>query len=78
MQHLKKVTSLSNSCHELHHDLNTLPFYCHPFNVSDMPSDGIYILFEKGEHAHGTNRIVRVGTHTWINQLRSEHIHKLN
>ena len=71
LQHLNKMTSLSNNCHELHHDLNTLPLHYHPFNVSDMPSDGIYILFEKGEHAHGTNRIVRVGTHTGTKQLRS-------
>ena len=30
-----------------------------------------YLLFEKGETAHGTNRIVRVGTHTGNDQLRS-------
>ena len=30
-----------------------------------------YILFEKGETAHSTNRIVRVGTHNGVNQLRS-------
>lgn len=71
LHHLKKMTSLSNSCHELHHALNNLPMHYHPFNVSDMPSDGIYILFEKGERTHGTNRIVRVGTHTGTNQLRS-------
>lgn len=71
LQHLKEMTSLSNSCHALHHDLNTLTSHYHPFNVNDMPSDGIYILFEKGECAHGTNRIVRVGTHTGTNQLRS-------
>ena len=28
-------------------------------------------MFEKGETAHGTNRIVRVGTHTGNDQLRS-------
>ena len=30
-----------------------------------------YIFFEVGEIAHGTNRIVRVGTHTGRNQLLS-------
>jgi len=33
--------------------------------------NGIYILFEDGEIAHGTNRIVRIGTHTGKDQLRS-------
>jgi hypothetical protein len=36
-----------------------------------IPINGIYILFEKGETAHGTNCIVRVGTHTGDKQLRS-------
>ena len=34
-------------------------------------SNGIYILFEKGEKAHGEDRIVRIGTHTGNNQLLS-------
>jgi hypothetical protein len=38
---------------------------------SGIPLNGIYILFENGEAAHGTNRIVRVGTHTGSDQLRS-------
>jgi hypothetical protein len=42
-----------------------------PFNEKEIPENGIYILFEKGENAHGTDRIVRVGTHTGLNQLRS-------
>ena len=32
---------------------------------------GIKLLFEKGETAHGMDRIVRIGTHTGKNQLRS-------
>jgi len=36
-----------------------------------IPKDGIYILFEKEEFAHSTNRIVRIGTHTGNNKLRS-------
>jgi hypothetical protein len=39
--------------------------------VNGLPRNGIYILFEAGETAHGTDRIVRVGTHTGQNQLRS-------
>jgi hypothetical protein len=41
-----------------------------PFDETRIPLNGIYILFEKGELAHGTNRIVRVGTHTGKDQLR--------
>lgn len=42
-----------------------------PFDESKIPSNGIYILFEVGEEGHGGERIVRVGTHTGANQLRS-------
>jgi len=48
-----------------------MPKHNFPFNQEDVPLNGIYILFEKGEFAHGTNRIVRIGTHTGNNQLRS-------
>lgn len=36
-----------------------------------MPTDGIYVLFESGEESHGGDRIVRIGTHTGVGQLRS-------
>jgi hypothetical protein len=36
-----------------------------------IPSNGIYIMFEAGEIAHGSDRIVRIGTHTGEGQLRS-------
>ncbi|WP_407282112.1 hypothetical protein V7O61_08740 [Methanolobus sp. WCC1] len=42
-----------------------------PFDENNIPENGIYILFEKAEYGHGTDRIVRVGTHTGKNQLRS-------
>ena len=42
-----------------------------PFNADEIPSDGVYVLFERGEKAHGVDRIVRIGTHTGNNQLRS-------
>jgi hypothetical protein len=42
-----------------------------PFNREEIPRNGIYILFERGELAHGTDRIVRIGTHTGNNQLCS-------
>jgi hypothetical protein len=45
--------------------------YSFPYNPDDIPLNGIYILFQKGEKAHGVDRIVRIGTHTGKNQLRS-------
>jgi hypothetical protein len=59
------------SCKQLHTWANKLPFFTFPFDESKIPEDGIYLLFQKGEHAHDTNRIVRVGTHTGEGQLRS-------
>jgi len=42
-----------------------------PINDTGIPKNGIYILFEDGEFGHGMDRIVRVGTHTGNDQLRS-------
>lgn len=42
-----------------------------PFPEKEIPENGIYVLFEKDEKAHDVDRIVRVGTHTGKNQLRS-------
>jgi hypothetical protein len=68
-------------CHELHQAFNALPHHHFPFNVAKIPLNGIYILFEDGETAHGTNRIVRIGTHTGADKLPSrlkEHFIKEN
>ena len=56
-------------CGDVHQHLAALPRYRFPFDVGDMPNNGIYILFEYGEHAHGTDRIVRIGTHRGQGQL---------
>lgn len=58
-------------CRELHQLFNSMYKHHFPFDDKQIPQNGIYILFEKGERAHGTNRIVRIGTHTGKNQLRS-------
>ncbi len=42
-----------------------------PFDDRKIPHNGIYILFEEGETAHGKDRIVRIGTHRGKDQLRS-------
>jgi len=58
-------------CQSLHQMLKELPIHRFPYNESLIPKNGIYVLFEDGEVAHGANRIVRIGTHTGANQLRS-------
>lgn len=62
---------MSKNCHTIHQWFNSLNKLTFPFNDEDIPLNGIYVLFEKGESAHGTNRIVRIGTHTGDNQLVS-------
>ena len=62
---------MSNTCNQLHNLFNSLPKHKFPFNINEIPLNGVYILFEKNELAHDTNRIVRIGTHTGNNQLIS-------
>jgi hypothetical protein len=62
---------LSELCETLHRWLNTRTRYRFPFDAAAIPRNGIYVLFETGELAHGGDRVVRVGTHTGQNQLRS-------
>lgn len=62
---------MDNRCEILHKELRKLPRYSFPFEKKDIPNNGIYVLFQKGETAHGGDRIVRIGTHTGINQLPS-------
>jgi hypothetical protein len=60
-----------NNCNEIHKIFNGLKEYKFPFDSNEIPKNGIYILFEKGEKVNGLKRIVRVGTHTGDNQLQS-------
>lgn len=60
-----------SNCHKIHKIFNKLPRHHFPFDKNLIPKNGIYILFEKGESAHGGDRIVRIGTHTGENQLYS-------
>jgi hypothetical protein len=62
---------MSRICHQLHQLFNHLPNFAFPFDTNNIPCNGIYILFEVGETGHGTNRVVRIGTHTGVDQLRS-------
>jgi len=58
-------------CEDLHKSVRSLRRFHFPPDFQVLPNNGIYILFERGEFGHDGNRIVRVGTHTGQNQLRS-------
>jgi hypothetical protein len=62
---------MSEICASLHHLCSVRPLFSFPFDETMIPLNGIYVLFEDGEMAHGSSRIVRVGTHTGNAQLRS-------
>lgn len=62
---------MSKECSTIHQLFTSMPRLKFPFDKSDTAPNGIYVLFEKGEFAHGTDRIVRIGTHTGANQLPS-------
>lgn len=58
---------------ELHQLFNGQKRFTFPFapDANAIPQNGIYIIFEKGEKYYDYDRIVRVGTHTGVNQLHS-------
>ena len=60
-----------NYCPQLHTIVRNLQRFKFPYDKDLLPHNGIYVIFEKGEFAHGGERIVRIGTHTGKNQLRS-------
>ena len=60
-----------NYCAELHQLFNLLPHHHFPLSDKKIPFNGIYILFEEGEFAHDTHRIVRIGTHNGDGNLPS-------
>jgi len=71
LKYLKDNLNQKNFCNEIHALLNSMKRFSFPFDEDEIPLNGIYILFEKNENAHGKDRIVRVGTHTGENQLRA-------
>ena len=58
---------------ELHKLLNERKRYSFPFKqfITEIPQNGIYVIFENGEKYYNHDRIVRIGTHTGDNQLHS-------
>ena len=70
---------MNNYCEDIHKLCNNAKRFNFPFGNDEIPLNGIYVLFEKGEYAHNADRIVRIGTHTGKNQLPSRiHQHFLN
>ena len=83
---------MSKICHKIHQWFNAMKKHSFHqlynamkklslsqwFNEQGIPKNGIYILFEKGELAHSTDRIVRIGTHTGNNKLWSRLKEHLN
>jgi hypothetical protein len=62
---------MNEICHEFHFLVNNMQRHRFPFDSKAIPLNGIYVLFEDCEIAHGGSRVVRVGTHTGKNQLCS-------
>jgi hypothetical protein len=62
---------MTDICERLHHLFNRQKRFRFPFDIKDIPANGIYILFESGEKAYDCDRIVRAGTHTGQGQLPS-------
>ncbi len=60
---------MSQVCKSITNIFNKMERHSFPFEDSKIPNNGIYILFQRSEIGHGNDRIVRVGTHTGINQL---------
>jgi hypothetical protein len=60
---------MTDICGELHELFNARTIHTFPFDKSTIPRNGIYVLFENGQKAHDTKRIVRIGTHTGDAQL---------
>lgn len=61
---------MSTECSLIHSLAQGLERHRFPFQDARIPLNGIYLLFENGEQGHGGDRIVRIGSHTGINQLR--------
>lgn len=57
---------------ELHKIFNGLERFTYPFEnrLNEMPDNGIYVKFEKGESYNNLDRIVRIGTDKGENNLK--------
>jgi hypothetical protein len=74
------ATAMTAACQYLHDTLSRLPRLRRE-DLTQVPDNGIYVLFEKGEAGHGVERIVRIGTHRGQNNLAPrirEHLYTPN
>jgi len=60
---------MASACANIHRIAHGFKRYCFPFDPDALPRNGVYILFERGESAHGGDRIVRIGSHTGTDRL---------
>ena len=63
---------MCDACGRLHHLMSEGERFNFSTGWDNIPSDynGIYVMFEKGEFAHGGDRIVRIGTHKGDKRLK--------
>ena len=58
---------MTTKCEWLHNLLDDLPLMQYPFDIEELPDNGVYFFYEDGEFfGHGSKdkpRIVRIGTH---------------
>ncbi len=54
---------MSEICGQIHELFRSRTPLQHPVDQMDVPPDGLFAIFDIGEHAHGGNRIVRLGAH---------------
>lgn len=62
---------MSQECSSITKIFNKMERHSFPFEDLSIPKNGIYVIFQRFETGHSHDRIVRVGTHTGVNQLRS-------
>jgi len=80
-KHCEELHKLCKKLKRYKYSLNDATLLKRNISENTFPKNGIYIVFEKGEEAHDTCRIVRVGTHTGLDNLRPrllEHFYKEN
>lgn len=74
---------MKSLAYKLHTLFNQQTRFHYPFEyqINEIPENGVYIMFERGETFHDLDRIVRIGSHTGEGQLRSrlnEHFSNMN
>ena len=72
---------MTSECGKLHDKFSILPRFSLGYQKEQVPSNGIYVVYESGETAHNADRIVRIGTHRGEGNLPkrlNEHLYTPN